>query len=119
VVRPGVTKSAHQDDEIAATILVTAGADAKSSAGLVNARNARRMPVPSDEPTTGWTRHILSPIPRPGGRMPLCGAEDWENTSYGGLDEAYRANVEGWPARGAPCRDCLKVATIAMGVINC
>ena len=64
--------------------------------------------------TTDFHHHIASPIPRAGGRKNLCGALQEPGMSYDGLDEAYRANVEGW-ASGTPCPDCLRTAMIAMG----
>lgn len=70
------------------------------------------------EETGGPLRwHICSPIPREGGRRTLCGLRN-DATQYDGLDEAYRAHVEGWPNIGWPCRRCLGVALIAMGVPN-
>lgn len=60
--------------------------------------------------------HIHSPIPRPGGRVILCGAPSTTFGSYGDLNEAYCASVEGWVDAPRPCLDCLKVAMIAMGV---
>jgi hypothetical protein len=61
--------------------------------------------------------HIASPRPQAGGRPNLCGAPQTTWNAYSGLDEAYRANVEGWtfPARPV-CRDCLATAMISMGV---
>ena len=71
----------------------------------------------TDNPTTGFHRHIVSPSFQPGGSLTLCGSPYQVGMSYDGLDEAYRANVEGW-ASGPPCRNCLKVALIAMGATD-
>lgn len=60
------------------------------------------------------TRHILSPIPCEGGRRPLCGAP-YHEPSFDGLDEAYRACVEGVAPSDLTCRNCVAVAIIAMG----
>ena len=61
--------------------------------------------------------HILTPIPKPNGRGSLCGLRN-DAPTFDSLDEAYRAHVEGWSGIGAPCRRCLSVALIAMGISN-
>lgn len=62
--------------------------------------------------------HIQSPrYVRDGGAKTLCGLHN-DADRYNGLDEAYRAHVEGRPNIGEPCRLCLSVALIAMGVSN-
>lgn len=58
--------------------------------------------------------HIHSPIPRAGGRRTLCGATGLLVGQYDGLNEAYRACVQGWAGCGAPCTACLDVAMVAM-----
>lgn len=58
--------------------------------------------------------HIHSPIPRPGGRRTLCGAASALTSQYDGLDEAYRARVEGWIGCAPPCSACIEVAMVAM-----
>ena len=63
-------------------------------------------------PSDVQIRHILSPIGTPNGRTHLCGAE---GVDYGGLDEAYRANVEGWTMGTTTCRDCIRTALVGMG----
>ena len=60
------------------------------------------------------TMHIASPRAQPGGRPNLCGAPQTTWNAYNGLDEAYRANVEGWSPDRVTCRDCLRTALIAM-----
>jgi hypothetical protein len=71
------------------------------------------MSVMSTDPFV-TIRHILSPIPSPTGRSPLCGATD--GSDYNGLDEAYRAHVEGWTSNTITCRDCVLTALVAMGI---
>ena len=61
--------------------------------------------------TAPQVRHIASPIPRFNGRPNLCGAE---SNDYGGLDEAYRAHVEGWTHGTVTCPLCLRTALVAM-----
>lgn len=72
----------------------------------------------SDKQTTDLPRHIMSPrLRRDGGPRTLCGLINDFNP-YGGLDEAYVAAVEGWKDVTRPCKRCLGVALIAMGVSN-
>lgn len=64
--------------------------------------------------TTALPGHICSPV---NGLRTLCGLHN-DVTPYGSLDVAYRAHVEGWKDIHRPCRRCLGVALIAMGVSN-
>ncbi len=67
--------------------------------------------------TTENAMHIASPRPQSGGRPNLCGSPQKKGSVYDGLDEAYRASVEGWQFPARPiCRDCIATALIAMGV---
>lgn len=92
------------------------------------------MTAPSDDPTAGMepirqiamemeeerrkeigTRwHVYSPASHLGSRRTLCGAVGEASYQYDGLDQAYRASVEGWPDCDPPCVACLEVAMIAM-----
>lgn len=65
-------------------------------------------------PTTDLPGHIISPQ---NGLRTLCGLRNDVNP-YSGLDVAYRSQVEGWQNVARPCRRCLGVALIAMGVSN-
>jgi hypothetical protein len=68
--------------------------------------------------TTDLPGHIMSPrFRRDGGPRTLCGLTNDVNP-YGGLDVAYVAAVEGWKDAARPCKRCLGVALIAMGVGN-
>lgn len=59
--------------------------------------------------------HIATPIPAPGGRGNLCGAEQTHINYFNDPNEAYRAHVEGWSAsRKTICLECVKIFLIAL-----
>ena len=61
--------------------------------------------------------HIASPYRRIGRWGNLCGAPPDQINTYDGLDEAYKAALEGWEVfeKRVVCRDCLATALIALG----
>lgn len=65
--------------------------------------------------TTKLRWHILSPIPREGGRTSLCGLHN-DAPFFDSPNEAYRAHVEGWDRVGLPCKRCADVFAIAIKV---
>lgn len=72
---------------------------------------------PNHPDTTADVMHIATPRPQAGGRGNLCGAAQTLHNCYDGIDQAYRASVEGWKFPAPPiCRECVGVALVAMGV---
>lgn len=68
-------------------------------------------------PNPNLAAHILSPRKSAYGHGTLCGLSNDINP-YPSIDTAYLAAVEGWRDIHRPCKRCLGVALIAMGVSN-